>query len=317
MILTVTPDPVLDNLFFLDEWKPGQLNHSLKTTTSVGGKGLDASVALCHLGIETVGICFLAGNSGEELLELATTYGIQMQPIWVLGETRLAHIIVESKSSRHTHLFSGQLTIEKGHLERMIAVLREQFKNASWLIGGGIFPSCLPANFYGMITREAHQAGVPVLLDTHSRFIEGALSAKPDVVKMNWQEFELTCGTSFETLKALVDAADVFYKNWAGRALVITCGPHGLLAFTPEGNFHAQPPKMQVINTAGAGDAASAALAWQLGMGVNWPDALRWAAATSAAVVITEGTADLNRSDVDAILPKVIIQHTSELLDDG
>ncbi len=317
MILTITPDPVLDKIFFIDEWKPGQLIHAQKTTTSVGGKGLDASVALCHLGIETVGICFLAGNSGRDLLELAKPYGIQMEPIWVSGETRLAHIVVERKFHRHTHLFSGQLTIEKDHPDRLIGVLREQLKNTAWLVGGGIIPSGLSASFYGLITQEAHQAGVPVLLDTHSQFIEGALFAEPDVVKMNWNEFERTHGEAFGTLKALAHAAEMYHQNLTGSALVITCGPDGILAFTPEGSFHVQPPEMQVVNTTGAGDAASAALAWRLSMGKHWPDALRWAAATSAAVVLTEGTADLHRSDVDTILSQVIIQHASEFLDDG
>ena len=312
MILTITPDPVLDKVFFIDEWKPGQLMHSGKNTTSVGGKGLDASVALRHLGMETVGLCFLAGNTGAELLELAESYGIQMQPIWVNGVTRTAHIIVESEDQRHSHLFVGQLIIGEDHLDKLLAVLREHLKNASWLIGGGIFPSCLPLSFYGMITHEAHQAGVPVLLDTHSQFIEQALSGKPDVVKMNLKEFEVTFATTCGTLSELAQAAGEVYKNLALNALVVTCGPKGLLAITPQGVFHAQPPEMREVNATGAGDAASAALAWRLSLGNNWPEALIWAAATSAAVVLTEGTADFHRSDVDAILPQVIIQKASD-----
>jgi 1-phosphofructokinase family hexose kinase len=312
MILTITPDPVLDKILFIDEWIPGQLMHSENNTTSVGGKGLDASVALRHLGIETMGLCFLAGSIGAELHHLAMAYGIDMQPIWVGGETRTAHIIVESKQGRHSHLFSGRLTLGEDHLDNLLAVLREQLKKATWLIGGGIFPPCVPPSFYGMITHEAHQAGVPVLLDAHSQFIKQAFSAQPDVVKMNWQEFEMTFASSFGTLIELAHAAGEIYKKLALNALVITCGPKGLLAFTPQGAFHAQPPEMKVVNATGAGDAASAALAWRLSLGNNWPDALKWAAAASAATVLTEGTADLHSSAVDTILPQVSLQNALE-----
>ncbi|KPL82894.1 hypothetical protein SE15_12715, partial [Thermanaerothrix daxensis] len=55
-------------------------------------------------------------------------------------------------------------------------------------------------------------------------------------------------------------------------------------------------------------DATSAALAWRLSLGDPWPEALRWAAATGAATVLTEGTADCHFADVQNLYPLVQIR---------
>ena len=128
---------------------------------------------------------------------------------------------------------------------------------------------------------------------------------KPDVLKMNWKEFEWTFDAHSNSIEELILHAEQVYAQFPMEALVITCGAQGILAFTQTGFFHALPPSMQVVNAAGAGDAGSAALVWRLCQGEAWSEALRWAAAVSAAVVLTEGTADLNYTDVLKILPNI------------
>ncbi len=92
---------------------------------------------------------------------------------------------------------------------------------------------------------------------------------------------------------------------------MITCGEHGVLALTQQGAFLASAPKQKVVNAAGAGDAVSAVLGWRLSLGENWQNALKRAAATGAAVVLTEGTADCDPRDVDRICPQTNVQKLS------
>ena len=49
-------------------------------------------------------------------------------------------------------------------------------------------------------------------------------------------------------------------------------------------------------------------LPWRLSQGDDWPQTLRRAAATSAAVVLTEGTADVRPADIDRILPHTLVK---------
>jgi fructose-1-phosphate kinase PfkB-like protein len=109
-------------------------------------------------------------------------------------------------------------------------------------------------------------------------------------------------------LKALIPQIQRARQHHDLPALVVTCGGQGLLGIEARGCWLARPPVQTIVNAAGAGDAASGVLAWRLGAGESWPEALRWAAAAGAAVVLTETTADLERSDFERILPQVGIE---------
>ena len=91
------------------------------------------------------------------------------------------------------------------------------------------------------------------------------------------------------------------------NSLVLTCGADGIISFSSEGAFHTIVPKLKAVNAAGAGDAVSSALAWRFSEGDNWYQALKWAGAVSAAVVLTPGTAELRTQDALDLLPKIQI----------
>lgn len=305
MILTVTPDPVLDRILFIEEWTPGKSMKAHRTTTSVGGKGLDASVALRHLDQETTALAFLAGETGAKLAELVTAYGVDLEPVWAGGETRTAHLIAEALHNRHSHLFSGGIAIDDQQLARFQQLFHQRLPAADWLICGGIIPNSLPANFYSSLIQAAHQQHVPALIDCFGAFMLGALPARPEVVKLNRDEFARTFNQPDGDLHQMVEQMEAIYTSHRLQNLVVTCGSDGILARTGEGLLQAVPPALQVVNAAGAGDAASGAIAWRRALGDGWLETFRWAAAVSAAVVLTEGTGDCRREDVEQLYPLV------------
>src|SRR4030042_5365866 len=134
MILTVTPNSALDRVIFINQWQPGAVMRTTSVVTSVGGKGLDASVVLRTLGVETVGMTFAAGEVGRQLVALLEKYGIVHDIVWVEGETRIAPVIVETLHQRHSHIMTGALHISS----EACADFRERFgqhvRQASWVI---------------------------------------------------------------------------------------------------------------------------------------------------------------------------------------
>jgi 1-phosphofructokinase family hexose kinase len=308
MILTVTLNTALDKILFIDEWKSNLPMRATKNVTSVGGKGLDSSVVLRHLGVETVGLCFVAGKTGLELINLVEKYGIIPEPVWVDGETRMAHVVVERRYHRHSHIFSGLLSITPAHCEQLLEKFTKKVTGAGYVICAGSIPSGIPADFYCRMTETAHLAGVPILIDTQDEAITWSLSASPDIIKMNWNEFEITFQQRADTFDALVECAKRQFSEKEINALLVTCAEDRILAFNPQGAFHAIAPRQQVVNAAGAGDAASSGLVWRLALGDGWAEALCWSAATSAATVLTEGTADCRMEDILRILPEINVK---------
>jgi 1-phosphofructokinase family hexose kinase len=308
MILTVTANSALDRVLFIDEFQPGVTMRPHQMIESVGGKGFDTSVVLQTLGVENTALGFVAGLTGQQLVKLLDGYGISHDLVWVEGETRIAHVVVETQHQRHSHLITDALSVSPEAYQTLLERYRAYLDGTDWVIIGGSLAAGVPVSFYRRLVELAQQAEVPVLVDSFGPPLLQALVARPTILKMNWAEFSQSFETQTESLAELAAAAQALREREQLPALLITCGADGVLALTPVGNYLATAPAQKVVNAAGAGDGVSAALAWRLSRGDNWPEVLRWAAATGAAVVLTAGTADCHLADVERILSQTKVE---------
>ena len=305
MILTLTANAALDRVIFIEEFVPTTTMRSPRFIECAGGKGFDTSVALRGLGQRTTAIGFVAGYYGNLLVNVLTNYGIDIDPIWLPGETRLANVIVETARARHSHVMIGALPVSAADTEAMLDRFRAHLPAAMWVVAAGSLPPGMPPTFYDTVTEIAHAAGKPILLDATGAPLLEALTARPDIVKLNQDEFIDTFGLTGGDLPTIVDAARRVRHEHSLPALALTCGREGVVIVTAEGVVQAQAPVQRAVNAAGAGDAASAAIVWRRSLGDSWAETVRWAAAISAASVVTEGTAEVRFADVEHLLPDV------------
>ncbi|MCJ7519030.1 MAG: 1-phosphofructokinase family hexose kinase [Anaerolineaceae bacterium] len=308
MILAVCPNTAIDKIIFIKEWIPGTPMRTNHMVTCVGGKGLNSAVVLRFLGAETVGMGFFAGKIGEELVELLGEYGIIPEPVWVGGTNRIAHVIAEEKTNIHSHVIAGEVVVSTEQKQEFVDKFKKRVKDAEWVIFAGSLPPSLNVDFYSELIAIAKEANVPSLIDSQKQYIVEAIKAKPEIVKMNWEEFEWTFNKKAETLEALIQQTKELYAEKNIKNLVITLGKNGILVLTSEGNYLAKAPFQKPVNAAGAGDAVSSTLAYRLSKGDSWESALRWASAVSAATVLTERTGDVDMKDVERIYKKVEVK---------
>src|SRR3989304_5971473 len=88
MILTVTLNSAIDKVLLIDEFTPDFPMQARKVIISVGGKGLDSSVVLSHLAVETVGLTFVAGENGRGLIDRLDPKIVIQFVLRNLGRTR-------------------------------------------------------------------------------------------------------------------------------------------------------------------------------------------------------------------------------------
>ena len=67
MIYTVTFNPSLDYNVGVKDFKLGELHRTTFELMLLGGKGINVSVVLKNLGVDSVMLGFLAGFTGEEI----------------------------------------------------------------------------------------------------------------------------------------------------------------------------------------------------------------------------------------------------------
>ncbi|HEY3344249.1 MAG TPA: hexose kinase [Anaerolineaceae bacterium] len=304
MILTVTANSALDKVIYIEEFIPTTDMRSGKVVESVGGKGFDTSVVLQSLGIPNLAVGIVAGFTGERLERLLARYGIPTDLVWVEGDTRVANVIVETLHNRQSHVTTPGFIVSAADTAELTQRYCAHLAEADWVVASGSLPEGMPAAYYRGLAELAAAAGKPFLLDCSGEPMRQAAEAKTAILKMNRSELAQAFGVQAGSVQELAGLVRAFRLGREMPAVVITCGIDGILASTPEGEFLAASPAQTEVNSAGAGDAVSAALPWRLSLGENWAEALRWGAAVSAAVVLTPGTADCNPPDVARILPE-------------
>ncbi len=308
MILTVCPNTALDKVLFIEKWVHGHPMRTNKAVTSVGGKGLNSSVVLSQLGVKTVALGFFEGKIGQELLDLLEDYGVIPDPVWVGGNNRIAYVIAEEETNIHSHIIVGELKIDFNQSRELVKKFSERIKDTDIVIFAGTLPQTLNDDFYCEMITMAKEAGIITLIDSQKQYIREALKAKPDIVKMNWEEFGWTFTYQVNSIEQLIDSAREFKKTYEIDNLIITMGQDGILALTDQGEYLAKAPIQKSINAAGAGDSVSAVVAWRLVEGDDWESILLWSSAVSAASVLTMRTGDIHMEDVDRIMRDVEIQ---------
>ena len=88
MILTITSNPAIDRVYFLDEFQLGRVYRAKRFTYTAGGKGLNVARVAHIIGCETSAMGFAGGFSGEFIKSEIEKQGIKNLFTDISGETR-------------------------------------------------------------------------------------------------------------------------------------------------------------------------------------------------------------------------------------
>ena len=77
MIYTITFNPALDYIVRLDHLKTGTINRTTQEYVLGGGKGINVSIVLNNLGMDTTALGFIAGFTGEEIVTQLNSFGVK------------------------------------------------------------------------------------------------------------------------------------------------------------------------------------------------------------------------------------------------
>ena len=285
MILTVTPNTALDQVIEIPHYVPGLRLDILKETECMGGKGNLASGFISDLGAKTVSLAFAAGRNGRRLASLLRERGVRPDFTIAGGETRRILVVVDARRAVQTWLVPVTLRVNRQierDLEQRVA---RWLPKASWLaLCGSLPPGCSP-KIYHRLTRLAHSLKIPVLIDARGPALANALPARPEVVRLNKEELELTLGKKVPETPAIIRE---LRRIVAGGVELAVCslGADGAVAVTAQAGWKFVPPKLKQKSSAGSGDAFTAAIMVWRERGAAWPEAIRWACAAGAAKAI-------------------------------
>ena len=263
---------------------PGETCLSLGRLDSPGGKGSNQAIQAARCGAVTAMVAALGSDAaGDEALTLWAADGIVTLGVARLADhpTGMATILVDAAAENVIVVDSGaNAHLAAAHVEA-----------ASGLIAGAkvvVAQLETPVAATMRAFEIARAAGVATLLNAAPapEAIEPALLALTDVLVVNEGEGRVLSGHAYATQigEALLSRV--------GQAVVVTLGAQGAALFEHHRPLlRASPPKVDVVDTTGAGDAFTGAFAARWATSGDLGSALAWGVAAGALACTRKGAA--------------------------
>lgn len=252
MIYTITFNPALDYISQVENFEIGKINRTQTEKILPGGKGLNVSIVLKNLGIETTALGFVAGFTGEELKTDIEQRGIKTD--FVKVKKGLTRINVKISSKEETALNGNGPEITNEDIKQLLEKI-DNIKSDDTVILAGNIPKCINNNIYEIICKKLEQNKVRFIVDATKELLMNVLKYKPFLIKPNREELEETFKEKIETKEEIVEHAKRLQEIGAQNVLISLGGEGAILVTTENKEYFLNAPKGKVLNTVGAGDS--------------------------------------------------------------
>lgn len=261
--------------------KPGETVPGGAFSTAAGGKGANQALAARRAGAE-VRMFGAAGSDSfaEEALQLLQADGVDLGRLKrVPGPTGIAMIFVDAAGENVIAILPGaNATMAPADAEAAL----EGLGIGSVLVLQQEIPQPVTARALEL----ARAQGVVSILNTApflptTREVAGLAS----ILVANETEFALLS-------RAGPDRLDAAMEDWAReheQTLIVTLGAEGARAATPKTSFAVPSPKIEPVDTVGAGDTFCGYLAAGLDEGLDLEAAMRRAAVAASLACLKPG----------------------------
>ena len=252
MIYTVTLNPAIDYVVFLNDFKAGGLNRAKRESVVFGGKGINVSTMLTELGLRTRALGFLAGFTGQAIEDGLIKQGIETD--FVHLEEGLTRINVKLKCGEETEINAAGPAIPAQAVEELFKKL-ERIGRGEHLVLSGSVPKSLGADIYEQILKRLQGRGINFTVDTSGTLLKDTLKYEPFLIKPNAEEL----GEIFAKIPADADEAAgqaLALRDMGARNVLVSMGAEGSVLAGQDGRLYRMGvAKGELVNSVGAGDS--------------------------------------------------------------
>lgn len=252
MIYTVTFNPSLDYIASCDDFKLGETNRTSSELIFPGGKGINVSIVLRNLGLETSALGFLAGFTGKEIKRLIEKEGICDKMIWV--NEGYSRINVKLKSKQESELNGIGPKIDLEAIEKLYLEL-DKLNSDDILVLAGSIPNCLPLTMYSDIMSYLKDKNIKIVVDATKDLLKNVLKYQPFLIKPNNYELGELFNVKLENNEDIIFYAKKLQSMGARNVLVSMSKNGAILVCENNEVYYLMAPKGKLVNSVGAGDS--------------------------------------------------------------
>lgn len=287
MVYTVTFNPAIDYVVHTGEMKLGATNRSEREEMYFGGKGINVSIVLRELGINSKAFGFTAGFTGEAIEKGLADVGIDTD--FVRLEKGNSRINVKIKASEETELNGQGPDIDDKAISALFEKL-DKLSDGDTLVLAGSIPSSLPADIYERILERLSDRNIRAVVDATKDLLLNVLKYKPFLIKPNNHELGEMFGVTLNSDEEIETYARKLQEMGAVNVLVSMAGD-GAILIDEYGKMHrCGVCKGVVKNSVGAGDSMVAGFTAGVLNG-DYEYALKLGTAAGGATAFSDGLA--------------------------
>ena len=288
MIYTVTFNPAIDYVVKVDDLTLGMVNRTRQEDIYYGGKGINVSIVLKNLGIQSTALGFVAGFTGREISDGVAAAGVSSD--FITLREGLSRINVKIKSQEESEINGQGPMIHEDELEQLYAK-SDKLADGDILVLAGSIPNTLPEDIYEKIMERLLEKDIRIVVDATKDLLLNVLKYHPFMIKPNNHELGEMFGVTLKNNDEIIHYAKELQKRGARNVLISMAGDGAILVTEDGETFISATPKGTVKNSVGAGDSMVAGfIAGYLQEG-TYENALKMGIATGSASAFSEGLA--------------------------
>jgi 1-phosphofructokinase len=279
-IITLTLNPALDITQVHSGVTLGAMNRAQSAFIEASGKGINVAQAAAKLGISSIAIAPLGDVVGQAISSLLTEPNFELVKIPIAGASRCNFKLIDG--AQVTEFNASGPALDLLEWQTLETTLLKRVQSDSLVVLAGSLPRGMQSTIYADLTRKIQLRGAKVVVDAEGSALDLALAAHPWLVKPNRLEAEMLLGTKILALSDAVVAARRI-QTLGAQNVLLSLGAEGSVMLTKDSYVHASPPRAQVKNTVGCGDALLAGTIVGIVQNMDWTESLRYGTAVALA----------------------------------
>ncbi len=292
MIYTITLNPAIDLVIITKKLEPNTVNRTENFELQPNGKGVNVSFILKKMGIKNMATGIGGGFTLDYITSGLEEKGIKTEFLKVKEPTRVnVFTRVLDQNAEYKEVNPGPEVSEEVQ-EKFLEYLKNTLKADDTLIISGSFSRGIRPDYLVKIAKITADKRVKLVIDSSTKVVLDTLQYHPYLLKPNDQEL-----ASFFDLdekldqKKIIELARKLIASGCQNVLV-SLGQAGAALINKDHAYFGNAPKIQALNTAGAGDTMLGSFIGEKEKGKSDVEALKLAIAAGSDTASRSGLTD-------------------------
>ncbi|WP_424321578.1 1-phosphofructokinase [Lacticaseibacillus chiayiensis] len=253
MIYTLTLNPAIDLFIKTQTMAPNTVNRTDSYDIQANGKGVNVSCILKRRGVDNVALGVGGGFTLDYIADFLTQQGIRNHFYKDAGFTRINVFTRVVSDDTEYKLVNPGPEISPATLKQLYQQLSTLGAD-DWLCVSGSFAQGIAPGFLLQLGALSQERGFQLIIDSAYPEAVKALAYRPLLVKPNDVELMSWFGQSGVTDLSTMMALGHRALDAGAQNILVSLGAAGALFMNREVTLVGNAPKIDVLNTAGAGD---------------------------------------------------------------